>query len=154
MDPAIENFTVEKLEAKCASLQTDFRRETSRRFNEMIAAPGSRIGPDVVSKFIGVSPRTVFRWRDQPDLFIPGYEKCREINAFVDTVRELREAWPVFIRNWKAGLRDFPLSFKRATFPEKLRQVLDDKSLNDSERAELLTVRTLKILSEKLEVEE
>ena len=154
MEPTLENFTAEKPEIKFASLQTEFRRETSKRFNEMMNAPGSRIGPDVASKFIGVNPRTVFRWRDQPALFLPAYEICRDINSFVDTVRELREAWPVFIRNWKAGLRDFPLSFKRATFTEKIRQVLDDKSLNDSERAEMLTVRTLKILSGKTEVEE
>jgi hypothetical protein len=143
---------------KKGSLETELRRETARRLLALIAAPGSRISPLLAADFLEVSAREVYRWRDSvAGLWIPKLAHCSSINNFVDLALELREAWPKAIEKWKAAkFSDLPgpllSSFVRPSTPghPQMLGIMEDPELTDAERAEALTIRSLRNLRDDL----
>jgi hypothetical protein len=142
---------------KKGSLETELRRETARRLLALIAAPGSRISPNLAADFLEVSGREVYRWKDSGGLWIPKLAHCPSINNFVDLALELRESWPKAIERWKAAkFSDLPgpllSSFVRPSTPghPQMLGIMEDPELTDAERAEALTIRSLRNLRDDL----
>jgi hypothetical protein len=118
---------------------------------ELVGEKHSRISPRLAAEFLDISSREVYRWRDLGlGLWLPKLSHCPSINAFADIVHELREAWPVAIERWKAAnLSGLPFTLLSTMLRPSIVKIMEDPELSDAERAELLAIRSLRILREE-----
>jgi hypothetical protein len=145
---------LESLAEKKGQLETEFRRLTGERLVEAIKAPGSLLSPDLVADFLEISGRQVRRWANNvTGLWIPKYSYCPSIGNFLDLVAEFRSFWPKAIPKWKDAFRDLPTAIRVTIFPPGILKTLEDPELTDAERAEELTIKSLRLLRRTLENE-
>jgi hypothetical protein len=154
-----ENLTAleslgESLTEKKGRLETEFRRLTGARLVATIKAPGSLLSPDLAASLLGLSGRQVRRWMDSTTgLWIPKYSHCKAILNFAELVEEFREFWPKAIPTWKDAFRILPSAIRMTILPPGVLKTLEDPELSDAERAEELTILSLRLLRRTLEIE-
>lgn len=117
---------------------------------QAVQAPGSLLNCHVVSIFLDIPMRQCYRWTQPNSPWLPSLKHCEKITAFLKQVKEQREFWPELVKAWP----NTPQSIKLAYFPKNVRRTLDDGGLTAKEKAEDLTIQTLRILRRLVTTEE
>lgn len=119
------------------------RREMKEQLIDTLRSSGSMISPEVASKFLGISYRTVYRWLNN-QLYLPKLEQCERIGKFLLAIEEIRKTWRPWVKKWdKFGFKELPNEIRSALFNKKLLTILEDGELSLNEKVEELTIKTL-----------
>jgi hypothetical protein len=127
------------------------RAAVKAQLQEISGGKGSMLSPEVLSHFLKVSYRTIYRWIKE-DLYFPSLEQCNTVLDFLQEITEKREAWRSLASKWRGfGFQDLDNDIRRTLFNQKMLTVLEDSDLSIAEKTEELTVLVLRA---KAKVEE
>jgi hypothetical protein len=125
------------------------REKTKARLIKSLQESSSLLTVPLVSEFLSIPFKSLYRWT-QPDApWVPPIEDVQGINNFLDAVQQLRTSWPTWIKTWD----EIPMTFKLAFFPKNILRCMVEPDLSLKERAEALTIRTLRIMARRLREE-
>ena len=141
-----------KLLQEKVRLEGNIRTATKERLSRVILAKGSMISPATMAPWLDIGWRQLYRVLNN-NAWLPRLADCENFNGLMDVIEQLRAVWPGFIKVYDKIKDGLPLSLKQALFNPALLKVLEDDSIPPAEKAEELTVKTLRELNAQMREE-
>jgi len=139
---------VEELQPPVETRFDELRRDILCQLREISRAPGSMLSPEVMSRFLGVSYRTIYRWLTPSPFFLPKLKDCEIISSFLTRVQNLRSEWRPLAEKWESlGFKAVEKDIRLTLFNPKLLSILEAGDLTPDEKIEELVMRSLRSLA-------